>query len=100
MDESINLENIIENINKIDINKKISCFSFNESEKISIPQYPNKNLLIDICESFKEEIIKFQVIFKNHTIYFCNCNAIGNILESIFFSIDMFIINSLFNCLL
>ena len=49
--------------------------------------YPNKEILIDICSSFEEQDISLTATFMGKTIAICNCNAVGDILEEIFYPI-------------
>lgn len=47
--------------------------------------YPNSNLLIDICKSFEEQEITILATFMGKNIPISNCNAVGDILEDIFY---------------
>ena len=52
-----------------------------------ISQYPNKEILINLCSSFEEQDISLTATFMGKTIAICNCNAVGDILEEIFYPI-------------
>jgi hypothetical protein len=52
-----------------------------------IEQYPNRDILINICNSFLKQEIKLTAIFMGKSIPICNCNAIGNILEDVIYPI-------------
>jgi hypothetical protein len=74
------ITNKTENIN---LNKIHNDFNNN---KISIPIYPNEKKLINICESFQNQIIKLEATFMGKTIEFCDCNIVGNVIQCLFFN--------------
>ena len=53
----------------------------------SIQQYPNSEILTNICKSFEEQDISLTVTFMGKSIPICNCNAVGDILEDVFYPI-------------
>jgi hypothetical protein len=53
----------------------------------NINQYPDKEKLIKICKSFETEEISLTAICKKKNIPICNCNAVGDILEDVFYSL-------------
>ena len=59
----------------------------NMSELEIIQQYPNSELLTNVCKSFEEQEILLTVTFMGKNITICNCNAVGDILEDIFYPI-------------
>ena len=50
-----------------------------------IQQYPNSDILTNICKSFEEQEISLTVTFMGKSIPICNCNAVGDILEDVFY---------------
>ena len=52
-----------------------------------IQDYPNSEILKNICKSFEEQEISLTVTFMGRNIPICNCNAVGDILEDIFYPI-------------
>jgi hypothetical protein len=54
-------------------------------KKENIEVYSNEEKLIDICKSFESHSIELHATFMKETILINNCNAVGDILESIFF---------------
>lgn len=52
---------------------------------VPITKYDNTDNLIEICKSFEGESVKITSTFMNKTIVINNCNAVGDILEDIFF---------------
>lgn len=52
-----------------------------------LPDYPNSKILKNICKSFEEQEISLIVTFMGRNIPICNCNAVGDILEDIFYPI-------------
>lgn len=51
----------------------------------TIKPYPNTEELIHVCKSFEGQEIVLTATFMNHIISICNCNAVGDILEDIFY---------------
>ena len=54
------------------------------SELEIIQQYPNSNLLTNICKSFEDQELTLSATFMGKIIPIYNCNVIGNILENVF----------------
>jgi len=54
---------------------------------LELEEYPNREILINICNSFEKQEITLTAIFMEKSIPIYNCNAIGNILEDIFYPI-------------
>jgi hypothetical protein len=52
---------------------------------LNIENYPNSEILYDVCKSFEGQSIILSVTFMNKNIEICNCNIIGNMLEDIFY---------------
>jgi hypothetical protein len=50
-----------------------------------IQEYPNSEILRNICKSFEDNEILLTAIFMGKSITIYNCNAIGIILEDIFY---------------
>ena len=48
-------------------------------------EYPNGEKLIELCKSFEEQEISLTATFMGKIIPICNCNAVGDILEDIFY---------------
>tara|TARA_B110000285_G_C15133411_1_gene625208 strand:- start:1717 stop:2421 length:705 start_codon:yes stop_codon:yes gene_type:complete len=59
----------------------------NFSELETIQQYPNSEILTSVCKSFEEQEISLTVTFMGKIIPICNCNAVGDILEDVFYPI-------------
>jgi hypothetical protein len=59
--------------------------ALNISELKIIQQYPNSEMLMNICKSFEEQYISLTVTFMGKSISICNCNAVGDILENVFY---------------
>ena len=55
------------------------------SELEIIQQYPNSNLLTNICKSFEDQELTLSATFMGKIIPIYNCNVIGNILENVFY---------------
>ena len=53
----------------------------------TIEKYPNSKKLINICKSFEEKEIIITASFMGKNIPIYNCNAVGDILEDIFYPI-------------
>lgn len=53
----------------------------------TIPQYPNSELLKQVCKSFENQEISLVATFMDKSIPIYNCNAVGDILEDVFYSI-------------
>jgi hypothetical protein len=64
--------------------KDIKCKDFH-NVKETIPQYPNSELLINVCKSFEEQEVSIIITFMGKNITICNCNAVGDILENVFY---------------
>lgn len=56
-------------------------------EDLPIDFYPNSELLTSVCKSFEEQEISLTVTFMGKSISICNCNAVGDILEDVFYPI-------------
>jgi hypothetical protein len=67
------------------LNNAFNIQNMNKLELDIIQQYPNSEILINICKSFKEQEIILTAIFMGRTIPIYNCNAVGDILEDIFY---------------
>ena len=52
-----------------------------------IPQYPNSEMLTNICKSFEEQEISLTATFMGKIISISNCNAVGDILEDVFYPV-------------
>ena len=52
-----------------------------------IKEYPNNEILRNVCKSFEEQEITLTITFMGKSINICNCNAVGNILEDVFYPI-------------
>ena len=59
----------------------------NFSELETIQQYPNSEILTSVCKSFEGQDISLTVTFMGKIIPICNCNAVGDILEDVFYPI-------------
>jgi hypothetical protein len=57
-----------------------------EHEKEKVEEYPNDEILINVCKSFENQEITLTAQFMGRDIEIYNCNAVGNILENIFYS--------------
>ena len=55
------------------------------SEMETIQPYPNSEVLTSVCKSFEEQEISLSVTFMGKIISICNCNAVGDILEDVFY---------------
>ena len=63
-------------------------FAFMSRQELkTIQQYPNREILLSICKSLEEQDISLTATFMGRSIHICNSNAMGNILESIFYPI-------------
>jgi hypothetical protein len=58
-----------------------------KSSKDIIEKYPNTETLINVCKTFEKEEIIFTAQFMGKTMQISNCNAVGNILEDVFYPI-------------
>jgi hypothetical protein len=56
-------------------------------ENENIEEYPNSKILINVCKSFEEQEITLTATFMGKIIPIYNCNAIGDILEDVFYPI-------------
>lgn len=52
-----------------------------------IPEYINNEILKSVCKSFEDQDISLTVTFMGKSIQICNCNAVGDILEDVFYPI-------------
>ena len=78
------IDKLTDIIKKVSIENKIP----NESPKlVKIDEYENKNKLIEICKSFENQYISLNATFMGIEIPVYNCNAVGDILEDIFYPI-------------
>lgn len=75
----------IKKLNYLDKKTNNINHEFNMSELDIIQQYPNSEILINICKSFEEQEISLTVTFMGKNIPICNCNAVGDILEDVFY---------------
>ncbi len=57
------------------------------SLKEKIPKYENNDQLVTLCKTFEEQKLELYAIFMDKKIKFSNRNAIGDILEDVFFPI-------------
>jgi hypothetical protein len=57
----------------------------NKTELDIIQKYPNSEMLMNICRSFEAQEISITVTFMGKSIPICNCNAVGDILEDVFY---------------
>jgi hypothetical protein len=57
----------------------------NMSELETIQQYPNNEILNNVCKSFEGQEIALMATFMGKNFPICNCNAVGDILEVIFY---------------
>jgi len=57
------------------------------SLKEKISEYEHSDKLVTLCKTFEEQKLELYAIFMDRKIKFCNCNAIGDILEDVFFPI-------------
>ena len=53
----------------------------------TIQEYPNSEILINICKSFENQYITLIATYMEKSIPIYNCNAVGDILDDIFYSI-------------
>jgi hypothetical protein len=53
----------------------------------NIEEYPNNEILVNLCKSFEEQEITLTAIFMGQNIQIYNCNAVGDILEDIFYPV-------------
>ena len=51
----------------------------------SIEEYPNRENLVRLCKSFEGQKLKLYAEFMGKTLQICNCNAVGDILEDVFY---------------
>jgi hypothetical protein len=58
-----------------------------EKKNEIIQEYPNREILTNICSSFEDQEISFTVTFMGKSILICNCNAVGDILEDVFYKL-------------
>ncbi len=75
-------EPVAQNLKMSDINNHA-----NVSELETIQQYPNSEILTSVCKSFEGQEISLTVTFMGKIIPICNCNAVGDILEDVFYPI-------------
>lgn len=55
------------------------------SELETIQQYPNSELLTNVCKSFEDQELSLTATFMGKSSIICNCNATGDILEDLFY---------------
>jgi len=55
------------------------------SEKCSVLTYPNSEILVKVCKSFEKQEIILTSTFMGKIIPIVNCNAVGDILEDVFY---------------
>lgn len=53
----------------------------------NIEEYPNSEILVSVCKSFEEQEITLTATFMGKIISIYNCNAVGDILEDVFYPI-------------
>ena len=73
------------------INNYINKYNYNIIN--TIVEYPNKEKLINLCKSFEQQEISLTATFMGNSITIYNCNAIGDILEDIFYPILKYELN-------
>jgi hypothetical protein len=56
-------------------------------ENDDIEEYPNNELLVNVCKTFEEQEIILTATFMGKIIPIYNCNAVGNIFENICYPI-------------
>jgi hypothetical protein len=56
-------------------------------ENDTIEEYPNSKMLVNVCKTFEEKEITLTATFMGKTIPIYNCNAVGDILEDVFYPI-------------
>ena len=56
-------------------------------ENDDIEEYPNNELLVNVCKTFEEQEIILTATFMGKIIQIYNCNAVGNIFENICYPI-------------
>ena len=56
-----------------------------DEPKLLIEQYPNTEALTNICKTFENQAITLTATFMGRAIPITNCNAMGDILENIFY---------------
>lgn len=54
-------------------------------ENHNIEEYPISEMLINVCKSFEDHEIELTANFMGRHIPIYNCNAVGNILENVFY---------------
>jgi hypothetical protein len=59
----------------------------NIAELEIIQEYPNTEMLINVCKSFEEQEVSLTATFMGKSIPIINCNAVGDILENVFYPI-------------
>jgi hypothetical protein len=58
----------------------------NDESELSVKgEYPNKETLVQLCKSFEKQEITLVATFAGKSIPICNCNAVGDLLEDIFY---------------
>jgi hypothetical protein len=58
-----------------------------ELEKGIIEEYPNSGILCELCKTFENQSLQLYSTFMGNTIPITNCNAVGDIVEDVFFPI-------------
>ena len=56
-----------------------------DTTKSHILEYPNTENFLKICKSFEGKKVKLYAEFMGKSIPICNCNAVGDILEDVFY---------------
>lgn len=64
----------------------IICNKRIENSKMD-QNYDNEDKLIQLCKSFENEKVSLNATFMGKNIPICNCNAVGDILEDVFYPI-------------
>jgi len=79
--------NIISTMNSKDNMTDINNHADFSELKTLIQQYPNNEILTNVCNSFEGQEISLTCRFMGKIIPICNCNAAGDILEDLFYPI-------------
>jgi hypothetical protein len=65
----------------------ISDVEMGDLELESFADYPRSQILIRVCKSFEKMDVGLVATFMGKNIPICNCNAVGDILEDVFYPI-------------
>ena len=66
----------------------INCILSSQKFETTFPEnYPNNEKLINVCKSFEDTEITLTATFLGKKIIISNCNAVGDILEDVFYEI-------------